>query len=139
EKTDRRRDGRRRGTDLDTFTTMTFLQRFIKAWRDAKLNCKYEPLADEDGAWTEDDAKRLSEYFASDSGRRLKLRLMNYVVRCAVQATQMETNLERHAGIARGIALCVGAIETHFAREPRSVHIPEVAPVEDAMADLEHL
>lgn len=100
---------------------MKFLQHLIRSFREASNSYSYDLVADSEFGWTEDDGKRLSEFFASETGRKLKSRLTNYVCRCAIEATRKSDNVQYNVGQARGVALCVNAIEQHFIASPQRI------------------
>jgi len=89
------------------------------ALRQAYLSYEYDfTVESEDYGWNEDDAKRLLEFFENtETGRKLKKRLTNYVIRAATYALK-QPDVVRHAGIAEGIQLGVQAIEEHFYVSP---------------------
>jgi hypothetical protein len=93
---------------------MSFFQRFLRAWRDARTNAQYDFLADTDESWTKEDADLMRALFAGPAGMKLKVRLTNYVVRCAVKATRQTDNHAYHNGIAKGVGMAVNAIEEHM-------------------------
>ena len=97
---------------------MDFIRKFRKAWREASRSLLYSEDADQPGYWTEADARGLSTYFASDSGRKLRLILQNWVFRSAVQATQQVGNLEYHCAKAQAIAEVAALLTAHFSRVP---------------------
>ena len=107
---------------------MNFLKRLIRAYREAQTTVQYDFLADTEDGWQDGDSEYLAAVFASPMGHRLRVRLTNYVVRCAVEATRQTSNQSYHCGLARGAALTVTAIEEHFARLPRSEGTPENQP-----------
>ena len=96
---------------------MNWLSRLKLAWAIARTPL-YVPEADLDGAWTEEDGLALDAFFRSAHGQKLKMRLTNYVLRSAVQATVAKDNLPYNCGIARGVALAVAVIENHFSQVP---------------------
>jgi hypothetical protein len=98
---------------------MNFIQRLIRAYREARTSVTYDLLADTPEFWTDDDGAYVAAFFASSTGQKLSARLTNYVVRCAVEATRQTDNQIYHNGVARGVAMSVSAIENHFARAPR--------------------
>jgi hypothetical protein len=87
---------------------MNFIKRFLFAWRSARVP-DYILDADQPDFWTDADARTLEGYFKSDSGKKLKAILTNYVLRSAVEATQKRIT----CGHARGIASTVSILERH--------------------------
>lgn len=99
---------------------MTFIQRFLIAWRSATIPT-YTEAADLPGFWTEEDGLVLTHFFNSSTGQKLKRRLTNFVLQSAVEATAQPANHKYYCGKARGRAETVTAIEQHFAIVPAQV------------------
>lgn len=101
------------------------IREFFRSLQNSALQYRYRfsEFAASDDGWLEEDSKRLNELFVSPTGRKLKARMTNYVLQCAVEATQVGTPF--HCGIARGVALAVTAVENHFASSLRSGDNPE--------------
>jgi len=95
------------------------LKHLQTALRQAWLSYEYDfNVESEDAGWNEDDAKRLLQFFEhTETGRKLKKRLTNYVLRSATYALK-QPDVVRHAGIAEGIQLGIQAIEEHFFVSP---------------------
>lgn len=103
---------------------MLLFKRIKHALQDAALKFRYNEIADTDDFWTEDDAKRVTEFFGSQTGLKLRARLTNYVLQSAMTATREHSPFQ--TGVARGVAMAVRAIEEHFAPSPlRSEDISE--------------
>ncbi len=100
---------------------MTFLNRFLTAWRTAKA-WTYTEAAEVQEFWTQEDSSALSHFFLSGTGQKLKVRLANYTIQQAVNATVQTSNLEYHCGHARGIADTVRTIELHGQISPVPAH-----------------
>lgn len=107
---------------------MTFLRRLITAYRNVR-DYSYDSFADLEDGWTPEDAALLESFFYGPTGQKLRARMTNYVIRCAINATQQTSNQIYHNGIARGIALSVSQVETHFASSARSQSTIESEPV----------
>jgi hypothetical protein len=95
----------------------------------------YDSIADTPDGWTSDDDLALYQFFNSDTGRKLKARMTNYVIRCALNATQQTKNSKYHNGIARGVALSVSKVEDHFASSARSQSTLEPQPSQGSVAE----
>jgi hypothetical protein len=93
---------------------MNAFQHLLRAWREAITSHTYDLVSDTEEGWTDDDARRLTEFFASTTGKRLKARLTNYVIRSAIEATRQPSNHAYHNGVARGVALCVNAMQQNM-------------------------
>lgn len=111
---------------------MNFLRRLKAAWFFLKF-APYIEEADSGEFWTEDDANALSKFFDSYTGRKLKIRLTNYVTQAACNAVRQKGDYAHSAGIAAGIALGVGAIEEHFTSGATNSTNPEQNEAETAL------
>lgn len=105
---------------------MNFLRRFRQAWREAALMAQYDFT--QGGDWTDDDALRLAALFESNTGLRLKARLINFRARCAIEASRQPTSTKFHCGIAHGVAMTIAELENSFARPLRSEVTSEDEP-----------
>jgi hypothetical protein len=95
---------------------MKFLRHFIIAFKEASLRVQYDFLAEQEDFWGNEDSKLLADFFAGTTGRKLKVRLTNYVCQSAITSTRKGDKY--HCGIARGVALAVNAMEQHFTVSP---------------------
>lgn len=111
---------------------MSFLQRFLRAWRDARVSATYSMNADE---WTHDDTQYLATVLNSATGQKLSNSLRNFVCESAVNATRQIGNAPYHNGVAYGVSLVVGQIN-NFARLPRNEGNIEEGPSSSRMASL---
>lgn len=93
---------------------MNFVSRFLRAWREARTAATYDFMSDTEGGWTAEDAELMRALFGGPTGGKLKIRLTNYVLRCAVEATRQTQNHAYHNGIARGVEMAVNVIEEHM-------------------------
>jgi hypothetical protein len=93
---------------------MTAFQHLLRAWREAITSHTYDLVADTEAGWTDDDARRLTEFFLTTTGKKLTARLTNYVIRSAIEATRQPSNHAYHNGVARGVALSVNTMQQHF-------------------------
>lgn len=113
---------------------MRFIRRLFRAFKEAAFNYFYDPIADLPDYWTEEDAAHLLEFQLSSTGRKLRSRLMNYMMSCALEATS-RADLH-HNGIAHGIRLAIYAIDRHLPASPvRNTDNSEEQP-NDAEAEL---
>ncbi len=104
------------------------IRRIIHAYREAAIQARYD-FTSADDSWTQEDAEWLNGVMESNKGRKLKARLINFRARCAIEACRQSTAIERHAGIAQGVAITIGEIEASFASPARSKgNIEENAP-----------
>ena len=62
-------------------------------------------------SWEIDDAKRFSQFLASDTGKKLKMTLTNMVVRTNAQCIQNKKDLAFEAGFANGFRGAVSSLE----------------------------
>lgn len=93
------------------------MRRFLRYLKAARLYSQFVPYveaADEEGFWTADDAKKLYQFFQSQTGQKLKVCLTNYAGRAAASAVRNPTNSSYHNGVAAGIPMLIVAIENHF-------------------------
>ena len=93
------------------------MRRFIQYLKAAWLYSQFFPYvekADEEGFWTDDDAKNTLQFFQSHSGRKLGHRLRNYAIQSALSAVKNPTNSKYNNGVAAGIPMTIVAIENHF-------------------------
>lgn len=112
---------------------MTYWRHLKTALRQAWLTYTYNELVEsEEFGWNEEDAKRTAQFFENtETGRKLKQRLVNYSLRSASFATKQSD--VRHSGIANGIELAIQAIEQHFYVAPlRSEENPMLAKEEES-------
>lgn len=97
---------------------MKFFRRFLRAWREAR-DLSYVEIADSRGYWTQQDALATATFFQrTESGKKLREILCNFVLRTAVEATRKEVNLPYHCGHAAGIAATATLLQNHFSRVP---------------------
>ncbi|SRR6266576_253378 len=91
---------------------MKFIEHLARAWRTAKLTYKFDYLAESPDAWTQEDALGTNQFFNSDTGKKLKIHLTNFVVKSAVTAIhEPPDQLQKAAGIALGVKMTVEAME----------------------------
>jgi hypothetical protein len=93
------------------------MRRFLRYLKAAWLYSQFVPYieeADEEGFWTNDDAKKLSQFLQSQTGQKLSHRLRNYAIQAASSAVRNPTNSAYHNGVAAGIPMLIVAIENHF-------------------------
>lgn len=100
---------------------MRFLTRCVRAYREAALEYTYNEFVEGRENWTKEDQERTSAYFYSSTGTKLRARLSNYAIRETITATREPKNIKHNNGIARGIWLCVRAVEDHIPARPLSV------------------
>lgn len=113
---------------------MRFLARCVRAYREAALEYSYNEFVEGRENWTKEDQERTSAYFYSETGAKLRARLSNYAIRETITATREPKNTKHNNGIARGIWLCVRAVEDHIPERPERV--TEREPTETAIAAL---
>lgn len=89
------------------------IRRLKAAWFYLKF-APYIEAADEADFWDEGNAIELARFFSTWTGKKLKMRLTNYVTKAACNAVRQTGDYAHNAGIAAGIAMGVGAIEQHF-------------------------
>lgn len=108
---------------------MRFLTRLVRSYREAALEYTYSEFVESREGWTKEDDERTSAFLYSPTGTKLRARLSNYAIRNAISATREATNISHHNGVARGIMLCVRALEDHISPSPlRSVGTSETEP-----------
>ena len=99
-------------------------QALKRAWSHAKLIRAYVEPADQEGAWTKQDAGNLAAFMNTPTGQLLGERLRNFVYRSAIVATQHPSDAKYHVGVARGTALSVGFFQDQYLpalqREPEA-------------------
>lgn len=95
---------------------MTIL-RFIRA---AFIFARYQAWVNAP-EWTKADAEGLAQYFSTPSGAKLKLVLVNLVLRQQASALSKTSGLEYEAGFATGQKAAVAALESLLPASP----IPE--------------
>ena len=89
------------------------LRRVLKALRNDNPLAKYEPLADSEDYWTDEDSEVLRNFFAGSTGAKLKQRLANAVYRSAIQACSEPEHGDYNRGLARGVFLTVQLVDSH--------------------------
>jgi hypothetical protein len=89
------------------------LRRLKAAWFYLKF-APYIETADAEEFWTEEDANNLARFFSGYTGKKLKIRLTNYVTKAATEAVQKQGDYAHNSGVAFGISLGVNAISEHF-------------------------
>src|SRR5581483_4941165 len=89
------------------------LRRVLKALRNDNPLAKYEPLADSEDYWTDEDSEVLRNFFAGSTGAKLKQRLANAVYRSAIQACSEPKDGDYNRGLARGVFLTVQLLDSH--------------------------
>lgn len=92
---------------------MTFVRRFLAAWREAKSQAQYSEFADTSPSWGPDDATWLRQVLDSYHGRRLKAQITNSVFRAAWDACSKQTNGDFDRGVAYGVAKLKNAFESY--------------------------
>lgn len=85
--------------------------RLLDYWRALRIFVRFIPWVDEP-QWTEGDAAGLQTYLKSESGAKLKLWLLNYVLRLQADAVSQESNLTYRAGACQGAKALISALET---------------------------
>lgn len=101
--------------------------KLLKSLLRLKTDYKYNRVVEhEDYKWNDDDAIRLHQFFQEETGQKLKAILENYVIKVAVVATQSRGNFEYACGMARGVAMAVETLQSHFASLPRRADTTEV-------------
>jgi hypothetical protein len=93
------------------------MRRFLRYLKAAWLYSQFVPYveaADAEGFWTADDARKLYQFFQSQTGQKLSHRLRNYAIQAASSAVRNPTNSSYHNGVAAGIPMLIVAIENHF-------------------------
>lgn len=98
---------------------MNFIQRFLRAWRETNATATYDMMGDAPDGWTPEDGRALLTFLSSQTGQRLSVKLRNFVVTSAVNATRQPGNTEYHCGVAFGVNLSVTALQ-NFAALPRN-------------------
>lgn len=93
---------------------MKFLYNLLRAYRIATQELPYNEVYDLEGSWTEEEQRIAAAFFNSPTGRLLKQRLLNMVIRAQASACESPDNAQFKVGIARGAALTVNALQEHF-------------------------
>lgn len=108
----------------------SFFRHLRAAWLFGRTFAYVEKV-DAPDFWTDEDARWLTNVLSSHHGKKLKMRLTNYVVQIACGAVRKESNTRFHNGIATGASLLVAHIESHTLSTPEQVESqPEFAVVE---------
>ena len=90
-----------------------FLRHLRAAWLYGRT-FSYVEEADEASYWTHEDAQALESFFQSRAGRKLKIRLMNYVIKMALVSIRNPAATPYQNGQASGVSATIAAIEAHM-------------------------
>lgn len=93
-----------------------FWQHLVAAWRYG-TTFPYFEQSDEKEFWTDEDALATARFFNSFTGRKLSMRLTNYVTKMALAAVQNPQCSPYMNGQASGVSACIAAISAHCPQE----------------------
>jgi hypothetical protein len=117
---------------------MKLIEHIRRALRDGLTTHTYDVSSDTDEGWTEEDRKRMLEFFGTSTGQKLNARLRNYVFLTAIKSTSQPQNAERHNGIAFGVRMTVNFLQEQMisASHPRNDGTSETESSSSVEADL---
>lgn len=96
------------------------------------------PEADSPEFWTEDDAKFLSNFLQSYTGKKLVLRLGHYAYKSALAAVRQKGVEAYECGEAAGIQKALTALQAHqISQVPAHRDETEIEQSGDMLSDLE--
>lgn len=111
--------------------------RFIKAALRFQKAMRSVAEANEQDFWTEADAKFLTNFLQSYTGKKLQLRLTNYAFKSALSAVRQKGSEAYECGEAAGIQLGIAALQEHTLSQVAAHSDKSEEHIDDVMGDLE--